>query len=73
MNQEISTNLDSESLAREVSSLKIMLGFILKSMGQVDAGKAIINMDRYLNSLDEGSEREAYCQALQQIKRIYLS
>ncbi len=69
---EFSTEKNPESLAREVTCLKMMITCILQSMGQVDAGKAILNMERYLNSLEADADSEVFIATLKQIKAGYL-
>lgn len=73
MGHEITTAQDVESLSKEVTCLKILLSCMLKSMGQVEAGKAILRMERQLNALEEGSDKELYSATMKQIKTAYLS
>lgn len=44
-NVDFSTESTIETLANEVACLKATLTFMLKAMGQADAGKVIINME----------------------------
>ena len=69
---EFPTDKTPESLAREVTCLKMMITCILQSMSQVDAGKAILNMERYLGSLENTADSEAFIATLKQIKTGYL-
>lgn len=45
-NVDFTTSANPEILATEVACLKATLTLILKSIGQADAGKVIINMER---------------------------
>lgn len=72
MNQEMTTAQDIHGLATEVGCLKMLLGCMLKSMSQVDAGKAILRMEGQLNLLAESEEKALSKQTMQQIKDIYL-
>ncbi|WP_294901914.1 DUF2594 family protein [Tatumella sp. UBA2305] len=69
---EFPTEKNPESLAREVICLKMMITCILQSMSQVDAGKAILNMERYLSSLENTADSEVFISTLKQIKTGYL-
>ncbi len=48
--EDFVTSRDTQALADEVACLKMMVTLILKGMGQADAGKVIINMERYVQS-----------------------
>ncbi|MBS0878162.1 MULTISPECIES: DUF2594 family protein [unclassified Tatumella] len=69
---EFPTEKNPEALSREVTCLKMMITCILQSMSQVDAGKAILNMERYLASLDADADTELFITTLKQIKAGYL-
>jgi hypothetical protein len=45
-NVEFLTDDDTSTLAQEVNCLKAMLTLILKAMGQADAGKVIMKMEK---------------------------
>lgn len=69
---EFSTEKDPEALSREVTCMKMMMALILQSMSQVDAGKAILKMERYLGSLEKNADTELFTATLQQLKAGYL-
>ncbi len=73
MSHEITTAQDVESLSNEVTCLKILLSCMLKSMGQVDAGKAILRMEKQLKDLEDGQQKELFIASMKQIKSAYLS
>lgn len=73
MSQAITTAQDVESLSKEVTCMKMLLACMLKSMGQVDAGKAILRMERQLSTLEEGEDKAQFSATLQQIKTAYLA
>ena len=51
--EDFFTSPETQALADEVACLKMMVTLILKGMGQADAGKVIINMERYVKTLGE--------------------
>ncbi|MBT0722015.1 DUF2594 family protein [Tatumella sp. TA1] len=73
MSQAITTAQDVESLSKEVTCMKMLVACMLKSMGQVDAGKAILRMERQLACLEEGEDKTQFSATLQQIKTAYLA
>lgn len=73
MSHEIATAQDVESLSKEVTCLKIFLSCMLKSMGQVDAGKAILRMERQLDTMEEGQDKDLFAATVKQIKTAYLA
>lgn len=67
-----SSSKNQEQLAQDVASLKIMLTFILRSLSQVEAGKAILNMESYLTTLEDGPAKARYSLMLEEVKNGYL-
>ena len=45
--EDFATSQEARKLADEIAGLKMMITLILKGMGQADAGKVIINMERF--------------------------
>jgi hypothetical protein len=72
MSMPFSSSENLEQLSQDVASLKIMLTFILRSMSQVEAGKAILNMESYLTALEDGPAKTRYSTILQEVKIGYL-
>lgn len=69
--EDFSTSQDAQALADEVACLKMMVTLILKGMGQADAGKVIINMERYVKTLGEKPQAEVFSNTIRQIKTAY--
>ena len=62
-NVDFTTSANPEILATEVACLKATLTLILKSIGQADAGKVIINMERFIAQIEDptgGNLQEQY-------------
>lgn len=72
MSRPFNTAENNEQLTQDIATLKIMMTFILRSMSQVEAGKAILNMESYLTTLEDGPAKERYSLILQQIRSGYL-
>ncbi len=71
-NEDFATSHDNQALADEVACLKMMVTLILKGMGQADAGKVIINMERYVQSaLADKPQAEVFSNTIRQIKAAY--
>ncbi|AUX93028.1 DUF2594 family protein [Mixta gaviniae] len=68
---DFTTSEDAKTLANEVACLKAMVTMMLKGMGQADAGKVIINMERVIAQLDDAQQAETFSQTIGQIKAAY--
>lgn len=64
-----SSSLDS--LAHEVTCLKVTLIYILRAMGQADASKVILNMEKLVNQLEDPAQANAFKRSVEQIKSAY--
>lgn len=60
-----------QSLAHEVACLKATLTYILRAMGQADAGKAILNMEKFISQLEDPAQIDAFKRSIEQIKSAY--
>jgi hypothetical protein len=70
-NVDFTTSANPEILATEVACLKATLTLILKSIGQADAGKVIINMERFIAQIEDPTQAEIFKNSIQQIKHAY--
>ncbi|OON40798.1 hypothetical protein BTJ39_06905 [Izhakiella australiensis] len=68
---DFTTQQDVQALANEVAGMKALVTLILKGMGQADAGKVIINMERYINDLKDPEQAEVLSTTVKQIKQAY--
>lgn len=69
---DYTTEAETEALSKEVTCLKMMVTLILQSMSQVDAGKAILKMERLLASNEGSADTALFAETLKQIKTGYL-
>ena len=58
-NVDFTTSANPEILATEVACLKATLTLILKSIGRADAGKVIINMERFIAQIEDPTGRKS--------------
>ncbi|MGK2959985.1 MAG: DUF2594 family protein [Candidatus Malihini olakiniferum] len=70
-NVDFSTGKSVKTLADEVTCLKAMITLLLKAIGQADAGKVIINMEKQIALIDDLSQAEVFYNTLKQIKYAY--
>ncbi|EHD22111.1 MULTISPECIES: DUF2594 family protein [Brenneria] len=70
-NVDFSTAASVETLAHEVTCLKATITLLLKAIGQADAGKVIINMERYIAQLEDPEQEAAFSNTIKQIKHAY--
>ena len=68
---DFSTREDVKALANEVTCMKALMTLMLKAMGQADAGKVIINMERYIANLEDKQQAEQLTDTVKQIKHAY--
>jgi len=70
--REFTTQSDVETLATEVASLKATLTLILRAIGQVDAGKVVLNMEKLASEIEDEQQTAIFKETLRQIKSGYL-
>ncbi|KNC09724.1 hypothetical protein AC791_13920 [Klebsiella sp. RIT-PI-d] len=68
---DFSTSDDTQQLAQEVSCLKAMMTLMLQAMGQADAGRVIIKMERQIAQIDNENLAAVYSSTVKQIKQAY--
>lgn len=68
---DIHTEGSIEQLALEVSCLKALLAQMLKAIGQADAGKVIIKMEKEIAQIEDSAQAQVFNSTIQQIKQAY--
>lgn len=71
MNEKFKTEADVATLAEEVACLKTLVTYMLKALGQADAGRIILNMERDINLVDDEKQAETFRNTICQIKTAY--
>lgn len=70
-NPDFTTSADPETLANEVACLKATVTLLLKAIGQADAGKVILNIERSIADIEDTAQAEVFANTLAQIKSGY--
>ena len=68
---DFSTADNSQELAQEVSCLKTMITLMLQAMGQADAGRVIIKMEKQIATLEDEAQAAVFTNTVKQIKQAY--
>ena len=71
MNNAFKTENDTETLAAEVTCLKALVTYLLKAVGQADAGRIIVNMERQISEIDDEHLSGTFKNTIAQIKTEY--
>ncbi|HDN2511359.1 DUF2594 family protein [Providencia vermicola] len=71
MKTHFPTEPDVHALADEVTCLKNLVTHMLKAIGQADAGKILIKMQREVAQMEDEKQAETYTNILEQIKTGY--
>ena len=68
---DFSTADNNQELAQEVSCLKTMITLMLQAMGQADAGRVIIKMEKQIATLEDEAQAAVFTNTVKQIKQDY--
>ena len=68
---DFSTAENNQELAQEVSCLKAMVTLMLQAMGQADAGRVILKMEKQIAALEDESQAAVFSNTVKQIKQAY--
>ncbi|EOA4654452.1 DUF2594 family protein YecF [Escherichia coli] len=68
---DFSTAENNQELANEVSCLKAMLTLMLQAMGQADAGRVMLKMEKQLALIEDETQAAVFSKTVQQIKQAY--
>lgn len=68
---DFSTADNSQELAQEVSCLKMMITLMLQAMGQADAGRVILKMEKQIAALEDETQAAVFTNTVKQIKQAY--
>lgn len=68
---DFSTAENNQELANEVSCLKAMLTLMLQAMGQADAGRVMLKMQKQLALIEDETQAAVFSQTVKQIKQAY--
>ena len=68
---DFSTAENNPELANEVSCLKAMLTLMLQAMGQADAGRVMLKMEKQLALIEDETQAAVFSKTVKQIKQAY--
>ncbi|WP_312774066.1 DUF2594 family protein [Atlantibacter hermannii] len=68
---DFSTTDNIHALALEVSCMKNLLALMLQAMGQADAGRVIIKMEKQIAQMEDTAQAELFSNTVKQIKQAY--
>ncbi|WP_447535276.1 DUF2594 family protein YecF [Escherichia coli] len=68
---DFSTAENNQELANEVSCLKAMLTLMLQAMGQADAGRVMLKMEKQLALIEDETQAPVFSKTVKQIKQAY--
>ncbi|WP_438387694.1 DUF2594 family protein YecF [Escherichia coli] len=68
---DFSTAENNQELANEVSCLKAMLTLMLQAMGQADAGRVMLKMEKQLALIEDETQTAVFSKTVKQIKQAY--
>jgi hypothetical protein len=68
---DFSTADNTSELAQEITCLKTLLTLMLQAMGQADAGRVILKMEKQIAQLEDQAQAEVFGNTVQQIKQAY--
>ncbi len=68
---DFSTAENNQELANEVTCLKAMLTLMLQAMGQADAGRVILKMEKQISLIEDDTQAAVFSSTVKQIKQAY--
>ena len=68
---DFSTAENIQELANEVSCLKAMLTLMLQAIGQADAGRVMLKMEKQLALIEDETQAAVFSKTVKQIKQAY--
>lgn len=70
---DFSTAENNQELATEVNCLKAMLTLMLQAMGQADAGRVILKMEKQIAQMDDEAQAAVFSSTVKQINKLTAS
>ena len=68
---DFSTAENNQELAQEVTCLKAMITLMLQAMGQADAGRVMLKMEKQLALIEDETQAAVFSKTVKQIKQAY--
>lgn len=67
----MSTAENNQNLAQELACVKGLLALMLQAMGQADAGRVIIKMEKQIAQMEDEAQAAIFSSTVKQIKEAY--
>lgn len=68
---DFSTAENNQQLAQEVSCMKAMVTLMLQALGQADAGRIILKMEKQIAQMENEAQADVFANTVKQIKQAY--
>ncbi|WAH52399.1 DUF2594 family protein [Pseudescherichia vulneris] len=68
---DFSTAENNQQLAQELSCMKAMVTLMLQALGQADAGRIILKMEKQIAQMENEAQAEVFANTVKQIKQGY--
>lgn len=62
---------NNQNLADEVACLKALFTLMLQTIGQADAGRVIIKMERQIAQMEDTAQAAVFANIIKQMKQAY--
>ncbi|EMH4162241.1 DUF2594 family protein [Pluralibacter gergoviae] len=70
---DLSATESNQNLAQELDCIKNLMALMLQAMGQADAGRVIIKMEKRIAQMEDPAQAAAFSATVKQIKQAYRS
>jgi hypothetical protein len=70
---DFATAENNQELAQEVNCLKALLTLMLQAMGQADAGRVIIKMEKQIAQMEDQAESAVFATPLSKLNKLTAS
>lgn len=62
---------NNHDLTQEVDCIKALMALMLQAMGQADAGRVIVKMEKQIAQMEDEAQAAAFSSTVKQIKQAY--
>ncbi len=62
---------NNQDLAQEVDCIKALMALMLQAMGQADAGRVIVKMEKQIAQMEDEAQAASFSRTVKQIKQAY--
>ncbi|BCU55197.1 MULTISPECIES: DUF2594 family protein [Enterobacter] len=68
---DFTTAENGHELAQEVSCMKALVTLMLQAMGQADAGRVILKLEKQIAQMEDTAQADVFAATVKQIKQAY--